>query len=125
MDLLGGHAAEESVLMHRHNDSTGARFVWEQEGFNLVTRHIHAYITLKDPDTKKVLHACGSLSSCRAGYARISGSPWHFEAAALCRLPTRWCSFDASQHCEGSACKQLYCQLKCTSRADRNLCCRI
>ena len=57
MDLLGGHAAEESVLMHRHNDTTGARFVWEQEGFNPVTRHIHCYITLRDPDTKKVLPA--------------------------------------------------------------------
>ena len=54
-DLLGGHAAEESILMHRHNDTTGARFVWEQEGFNTVTRHIQCYITLKDPDTRKVL----------------------------------------------------------------------
>ncbi len=57
MDLLGGHAAEESVSMHRHNDTTGARFVWEQEGFNPVTRHIHCYITLRDPDTQKVLTA--------------------------------------------------------------------
>lgn len=57
MDLLGGHAAEDSVLMHRHNDTTGARFVWEQEGFNPVTRHIHCYITLRDPDTHKVLPA--------------------------------------------------------------------
>ena len=56
LDLLGGHAAEQSVLMHRHNDTTGARFVWEQEGFNTVTRHIQCYITLKDPDTRKVLH---------------------------------------------------------------------
>ncbi|CAL5221490.1 g3691 [Coccomyxa viridis] len=55
MDLLGGHAAEESVFMHRHNDTTGARFVWEQEGYNPVTRHIHCYITLRDPDTQKNL----------------------------------------------------------------------
>ena len=88
MDLLGGHAAEESVLMHRHNDSTGASFVWEQEGFNPVTRHIHAYITLKDPDTKKVLHACGSLSCCRAGYVKVVGSPWHFEPR--CSLQTSY-----------------------------------
>ena len=58
MDLLGGHAAEESLLMHRHNDTTGARFVWEQEKFNPVTRHIDCYITLRDPDTQKVLLAC-------------------------------------------------------------------
>ena len=55
-DLLGGHAAEQSTLMHRHNDTTGAKFVWEQEGFNTVTRHIQCYITLKDPDTRKVLY---------------------------------------------------------------------
>ncbi|CAL8468735.1 g8275 [Coccomyxa elongata] len=55
MDLLGGHAAESTVSLPRHNEVTGAHFVWEQEGYNPVTRHIRCYIHLRDPATRKVL----------------------------------------------------------------------
>ena len=75
MDLLGGHAAEESLLMHRHNDTTGARFVWEQEGFNPVTRHIDCYITLRDPDTNKVLLACSGGLSMRKAFCGCLSCP--------------------------------------------------
>jgi hypothetical protein len=54
MDLLGGHAAESTVSIPRHNEVTGAHFVWEQEGYNPCTRHIRCYIHLKDPATRKV-----------------------------------------------------------------------
>lgn len=76
MDVLGGHAAEQSAYMQRHNDITGASFIWEQENYDPVTRHIHAYITLKDPDTKKVLHASSVILSltvrrCEVLYAAM------------------------------------------------------
>ena len=56
MDLLGGHEAEGSAYTPRHNEVTGASFVWEQEAFDPVSRHIRCYITLRDPATRKV---CG------------------------------------------------------------------
>ena len=34
MDLLGGHEAEGAAWTPRHNEVTGASFVWEQEGFD-------------------------------------------------------------------------------------------
>lgn len=55
VDLLGGHAAESTVNLPRHNEVTGAHFVWEQEGYNAVTRHIRCYIHLRDPATRKVI----------------------------------------------------------------------
>ena len=54
-DLLGGHAAEAAVRIPRHNAVTGASFVWEQERFDPVTRHIFAYISLRDPASRQVL----------------------------------------------------------------------
>ncbi len=54
MDLLGGHEAESTDVIPRHNGVTGASFLWEQEAFDPVTRHIRAYITLRDPATRKV-----------------------------------------------------------------------
>ena len=57
-DLLGGHEAEGAAAMPRHNEVTGASFLWEQEAYDPVTRHIRAYITLRDPATRKVTRGC-------------------------------------------------------------------
>ena len=53
MDLLGGHEAESAVAIPRHNAVTGAAFLWEQEAYDPVTRHIRCHITLRDPATRK------------------------------------------------------------------------
>jgi hypothetical protein len=53
MDLLGGHEAEGAAYIPRHNEVTGASFVWEQEAYDPVSRHIRCYITLRDPATRK------------------------------------------------------------------------
>ncbi|KAK9829668.1 hypothetical protein WJX72_007255 [[Myrmecia] bisecta] len=55
LDLLGGPAAEVNARIQRRNDVTGMTYLWEQVGYNPVTRHIHTYITLCDPETKQVL----------------------------------------------------------------------
>eukprot|EP00877_Chromochloris_zofingiensis_P008289 jgi/Chrzof1/3713/Cz13g06070.t1 len=55
MDLLGGHTVEKAVTLQRLNPETGFRFVWEQERYNPITRHLRCHITLKDPDTKVTL----------------------------------------------------------------------
>lgn len=72
MDLLGGHAAESTACISRYNEITGAHFVWEQEGFNSVTRHIRCYITLRDQSTRKVL--LPSLSECEFAMWQPSNS---------------------------------------------------
>lgn len=47
LDLLGGPSAECDARIDRSNTVTGASFLWEQEGYNPVTREIYCHISLR------------------------------------------------------------------------------
>lgn len=52
-DLLGGNGAESSLKVSRRNHVTGVQFQWEQEGFDPVTRRLHAYLSLQHQPSRR------------------------------------------------------------------------
>eukprot|EP00878_Enallax_costatus_P006350 GHUV01006658.1.p1 GENE.GHUV01006658.1~~GHUV01006658.1.p1 ORF type:complete len:283 (+),score=73.04 GHUV01006658.1:87-851(+) len=55
MDLMGGHSVEAVRSYKRIHFKTGIRYTFEQERYNPLTRNIRCHISLKDPQSKRVL----------------------------------------------------------------------
>ncbi|KAL3137735.1 hypothetical protein ABBQ38_005000 [Trebouxia sp. C0009 RCD-2024] len=55
LDMLGGHAAESVVKLHRQNEISGLSYLWEQARYDPVKRQLTCHISLKDPQSRQVL----------------------------------------------------------------------
>lgn len=89
LDMLGGHAAESVVKLHRQNEisgrywvatfaaaelltsvlkhfsdfacASGLSYLWEQARYDPVKRQLTCHISLKDPQSRQVCNAVGRI----------------------------------------------------------------